>query len=823
MLITKETIPQKDAIQEIDKILFEMENNLAILYNKKTNGKTNLALDYSISKFLKANCDENNKIRKVHWIDASNIELIKFYYRNELSIELQLECITNEFTHLCTRLKDKILLNENKLYLFIYDNVKNIEARDMILIWPENVKVIVTTQDEAVKNSFNVSKKKVVENILAADLICENIEKKIDNLLKHEENLLKWLVAFKQEFFPLQIFQNILRAHNIHPIENHNHLCSIPVDLKLEQSINSLVHFGFIDILRLKTTDLIKINNRLAIEALFKKEICIIEKRLLELFNFDFDAKNIENQVIYPTIIKFVEKLKPEKEFAVVLSNIYFKIATFNKSFLSDKQIEFLYLNKSLNLRLDFCQDEPKRIAEIKNLIGLYYLDNAKVLSDYNTAIELFKEALDVELNEYMLNEQQNNEISTVYANLGIAYLKIDDYSQSKFYLSNALMLCNVSNKPAEKATLYNTISVFYGQIKNYKTAIEFSNKSLELNNDVFELAAVTNTHKGRFYFYLSRYDEAIACFVKAEKLLSKVFSENQPRESKMNLYLNYGLFYKELGQIEKSNEYFEKADLIQKSFFGTERNVASNMVKSVKALQALDEGKNLEAFRNIEKSKNFSESLGINEALIDALVNEGLIADRNGNSKEALICYFEALELCYKFNKKTKMLLVLIPLATHFFKDMQRFDTSLKYYLEAYNICLEIYEENDSAQTAETCLGVAMSYFYLKDYEKCIEYGERGIKIFSTLVEKYKLECKHTLNQLLLLYFFTERSYGLTKQSQEKQILYLESILEINKKLLNKKIDDAELQTINANSTPEAKIEILRQNISFVENYNIE
>jgi hypothetical protein len=70
----------------------------------------------------------------------------------------------------------------------------------MIEIWPDFVKIIITTKDERIKNFF--PENQIIENILKIDdssLVGNNIEFKIDKLVEEPKKiflLLKWLVAF---------------------------------------------------------------------------------------------------------------------------------------------------------------------------------------------------------------------------------------------------------------------------------------------------------------------------------------------------------------------------------------------------------------------------------------------------------------------------------------------------------------------------------------------------------------------------------------------------------------------------------------------------
>ncbi len=68
-------IPVCDILTKIDNLFFKQQKNIVVLYNTRANGKSNLAINYANSMFLK----EHDNNRAVCWINSSNTYFIRLY------------------------------------------------------------------------------------------------------------------------------------------------------------------------------------------------------------------------------------------------------------------------------------------------------------------------------------------------------------------------------------------------------------------------------------------------------------------------------------------------------------------------------------------------------------------------------------------------------------------------------------------------------------------------------------------------------------------------------------------------------------------------
>jgi len=123
--------------------------------------------------------------------------------------------------------------------------------------------------------------------------------------------------------------------------------------------------------------------------------------------------------------------------------------------------------------------------------IGLYY----KSFFQNETALEYYKRAL-------FTNEEIHNKkgISTDLLNIGIVYLtkesSLFDLIIAETYLKKAESIAlDISNKENLKA-IYEQFSILYYQLSQYKLALEYYKKSVNLHNEIHSEEAITKANQ---------------------------------------------------------------------------------------------------------------------------------------------------------------------------------------------------------------------------------------------------------------------------------------------------------------------------------------
>jgi tetratricopeptide (TPR) repeat protein len=140
-----------------------------------------------------------------------------------------------------------------------------------------------------------------------------------------------------------------------------------------------------------------------------------------------------------------------------------------------------MFLNKGLEALL--LVNDSLCLAGAYISLGNMYLKK----NEYSTAILNYKSAL-----EFSSTSHEDGIYYTCYSNLGIAYRNIYNYELS---LKSLLLALNFAGNDSPKAgSLYNSIGILYGTIKEYDKALDYLNKSavyFEKKGNATKIAAI--------------------------------------------------------------------------------------------------------------------------------------------------------------------------------------------------------------------------------------------------------------------------------------------------------------------------------------------
>ena len=683
-----------------------------------------------------------------------------------------------------------------------------------MLIWPINVKVLITTKDESMIKTEEIptfDEQKIIKDILREP---ENIDKlrfKINTFYlnsKHEPIdilVLKWMVALNEEFISKDclIFLLSINSASAHLTNEETNYYQFP-SVSLLESFDSLCKNGFIDYVAINGKEFLKVNNTLILKDLFKKDIILLEQKLAFIFNTKFylASENDEiKQIFYTLVVDCVSNIEFKENENILLSDIYFKLGAFVKEKFRDIQMELIYFKKCENLRILYCPDDEGRICGIKNAMGLYYINNAKYESDFKLAIEYLEDALSYGLSLLAIKKYLDRDILSCYSNLGFAYLKTGEFINSKFYLLSALSFLNLSRIIDHEAEMiiYNNLSVACRETENYKLALEFVDKALSVPDDgKFQKQRIEFLkNKGYILNVLNKFNEAIECFHSAHTLVEKLKEKNYYMRDFANFYVSYGLMLKKIGEKIKSEEFFNKAYLIERS--SSNHSLKSSTLIDVEAVQLFEKGEPYSAEKSTIKAKIFENSLGFRLAQINTLVNQGLLLRSKNKLIDCLICLYDALVLTYKLNQNYKRIRVLNSIGQLFLEDFSHYTLSLHCYSQAYDISIKIFEYHDSFEMANTFLGMAMCFNYLDKFEASINFALKSSKILEKIFENNNTDHVKN-NDLWVLYDLIAANYKELGKSEE-QVLYLEKCLNKLYTLLPNYFTCEEIGVIKANA----------------------
>lgn len=190
---------------------------------------------------------------------------------------------------------------------------------------------------------------------------------------------------------------------------------------------------------------------------------------------------------------------------------------------------------------------------------------------DYDKAIDVTKQALDIELNLADINTIDSSYISNYYLNLGAFYfIKGDNQRALDNYMQAIYSYKNASTNP----TLLNNISELLSRQKKYKEAIEYAEKSLlltegnstQLQAQMNALKSLTLAYrelgqKEKALYYGKRSIELPTNYRKAIALSSmgqSYLNLNQANEAIKHLLMADGIYKKDLAAAVNQSSFFQ-------------------------------------------------------------------------------------------------------------------------------------------------------------------------------------------------------------------------------------------------------------------------
>ena len=176
---------------------------------------------------------------------------------------------------------------------------------------------------------------------------------------------------------------------------------------------------------------------------------------------FQQGEKNYESALEY-----FEKALKIFKELddKIGIASSYYRLASIYTSYTEPKNDEALeYALKFLELSQEI--DNKKLIAEANQIIGNIYLKqekNEKAFINMNKSLELWDELGDLYGKAY------------IYFEIASYYNGIKDYKNAMEYLFKALDIVNQINAPEIEQAIYNQLYMIYNSTNKYKDALYY-------------------------------------------------------------------------------------------------------------------------------------------------------------------------------------------------------------------------------------------------------------------------------------------------------------------------------------------------------------
>ena len=216
------------------------------------------------------------------------------------------------------------------------------------------------------------------------------------------------------------------------------------------------------------------------------------------------------------------------------------------------------YLERALGIREKTSGKNSLEVALCLDFIGSSYCGN----KEYDQAIEYYKKALTI---KQSLPGDNNMQTNLSYYYLGVSLLEKNDIKQAIENFSKAIDLRKkAKDAQLDQAKFETSIGICYSRLNNHNTAINHLTNGLNLRKQYFEgkgnhlLIAESLNCIGSEYYDIGDYKTALEFYEKTLKMRKNILGEYHPEIA--TCYHNIGATNDALGHHEKAVNSYEQA-----------------------------------------------------------------------------------------------------------------------------------------------------------------------------------------------------------------------------------------------------------------------
>jgi len=381
-------------------------------------------------------------------------------------------------------------------------------------------------------------------------------------------------------------------------------------------------------------------------------------------------------------------------------------------------------------------------LSQLKNrLIMKIFLIITLCLSSYLKGISQEQNVIDSLRNVIETPEQDNNTIAA-YILLGEQiYMQQPDSAVILWETAEKMAELLIATEPAkeidEKAKEYlaaaiNNIGYIYNSTGNTYKAIEYFNKSLNIQEEVGDKRGMALSFNNIGYIYHSKGDIPNT-LIYYQKSLS-IYQELEYKQGMASSFNNIGTVYDDQGDITKALEYYQKSLNIREEIKDKKGiALAFNNIGLIYQKQG-DNQKSLEYYL---KSLSIRKEIGDKRGIAQTFNNIGNIYYRQGNASKAIKYYQNSLNISEEVGDKYEMCTALFNLGrvSKYQNNVLQFE---KYATRSYEMSKELgfpYSIENAAYLMKD-LSVLQG-----NYKKALEYYQEEIAMRDSLQneENYK------------------------------------------------------------------------------------
>jgi tetratricopeptide (TPR) repeat protein len=311
--------------------------------------------------------------------------------------------------------------------------------------------------------------------------------------------------------------------------------------------------------------------------------------------------------------------------------------------------------------------EENRLLAVGKILLKHSYFDLALII--WNNALTIF------------IRKKDTRGQSICYTNLGLAYYELGDVRRAIEYYNKSLEIDREIGDKAGESIGYTNLGLAYHSRGDFKKAIEYHENSLEINIKIRDKAGESKCYGnlGLAYHSLGDFKRAIKCHNKS----LEIDREIGDKAGQSKCYGNLGLAYHSLGDFKRAIEYHKNS---------------------------------LEIDREIGDKAGESKCYG----------NLGLAYHSLGDFKRAIKCHKNSLDINREIGDKAGESKCYGNLGLAYYS-LGDFKKAVEYHNKSLDIAIKI---GDKEVASIAYYNLAFIYYTESNYEKSLDYAENSLAL---------------------------------------------------------------------------------------------
>ena len=438
------------------------------------------------------------------------------------------------------------------------------------------------------------------------------------------------------------------------------------------------------------------------------------------------------------------------------------------------KQISILFLfifglfNFSFG-QLDSIEKVMEKVQGVKKYELLIQVSKEYWYINPIKSVELAQEAFNIgkEMGDDILKARALNRIAN-------GYYFLEQYKLALEYYIKSLELCEASNYVEGIAKACNNIGLIYKEMADYDMAIEYYNKSLDIEKNTDNWDGILNTtlNIGNIHYALSNYNKALSLYFEGLRIAEQRNDIKGIQDASNNI----GSTFSELNNLDSALYYLNRSYEIclKLNDIENQASILNNLGTIYFAKKEYDTALHY-----------YEEALQIESKYEDLWSQANTVRNIGGvflmmeNFDKALRHFYEAVEISKRI-QANNLLMDLYGDISETFEFKGDFEQALHYYKRSSNLNDSIFNEESARQIAEI---EAQYTFRNKDQQLQLVTKENELKSLKIKTQTYLI---YIFASLIVLVFVLVIVFYTRSRNSKRASLILE---EKNERITEQKI----------------------------------